>query len=94
MAACRKCGEKIDFNRVGGKWHPTNEDGTQHWKSCRAKNELEIRRGPTITGREYRSSCERCNVPNWEECACSFTAAERANQEADERMALVLTSEG
>ena len=91
MADCRKCGAQIGFDRVGGKWHPTNEDGSPHWRSCKAK--LETRQGPTIKGREYRPSCGKCDVPNWEECSCSFSAAERANLEADERMASAISGE-
>lgn len=93
MADCRKCGEKIEFDRIAGKWHAVNKDGSPHWRTCKAKNVLEVRKGPTIKGRDYKPSCGKCDVVPWKECECSFTAAEKANREADERMAAVLAED-
>ncbi len=36
---------------------------------------------PAITGKNYRPSCGKCNVPNWEGCACSSLLAPCAHVE-------------
>lgn len=30
------------------------------------------RNGGRVTGKDYRPACERCDVPPWEVCECSF----------------------
>lgn len=48
--------------------------------------------GVPITGAEYFPACGLCDLPPWEQCACSSTrsAVDWANTEADESMQLAL----
>ena len=53
-------------------------------KRYRKPAEFRTIQGPTTTGDQYKPSCGKCQLPPWEVCACSFTAADRA--EADARL--------
>ena len=40
MAQCDKCGQSIQFKKVGAKWHPVNSDGTSHFSVCKTAQRL------------------------------------------------------
>lgn len=53
--------------------------------------------GEPIRGKHYRPSCGRCDVPPWEQCACSDllatclqSTADKVNAEAQQRLELAL----
>lgn len=73
MSACKYCLALIGWNRVSGKWLPTNADGSPHLcKSPKVHiHDVNHRVGKTIIGAHYTPSCG-CGVPPWERCACSF----------------------
>lgn len=102
MATCRHCRQAIRWEHRNGKNHALDTDGGNHWAHClgrRKKKErkLEMRAGPRVRGRNYVTSCGRCDVPPWEPCACSSllpadSIAESVNAEAYARLELALES--
>lgn len=76
MSACKYCLAPIGWNQVNGNWRPTNANGSPHL--CRSRrvrvHAVNHRVGKTITGARYTQSCG-CEIPPWEECACSVRLA-------------------
>lgn len=91
MKTCDKCGGSFTWRKKGEKWIPWGV-GEPHWMECKRnrKRTSEVRFGGRSVGKDFRESCEQCSQPPWEECDCSFTGAERANKEADQRLAMIL----
>lgn len=91
MKTCRKCGGTFTWRRKGEKWIPWG-NGEPHWIECKKnqQRELEISEPVRITGENYRPECQGCPALPWESCACYGGAADRLNEEADERLAMLL----
>lgn len=73
MSTCKYCNAPIGWNRIAGKWTPTNADGSAHYcaKATRAVYDVAHRVGKTVRGAQYQPCCGECGSPPWEHCACS-----------------------
>lgn len=71
MSVCKYCQAPIGWTRIEGKWRPANADSSAHLCKAKTLNARQHIAGKLVVGANYTPSCGECNLPPWEECACS-----------------------